>query len=67
MSVVVVEFATFLASFVISVVVNWELTLVTCTILPVIFISIYTAQKVNCIDIYTAVCHINKIIILYII
>ena len=50
MSTIVEQFATFLASFVIAFVINWELSLVTCTILPVMFITIYIAEKVNCTD-----------------
>ena len=47
MSNTIQECATFLSAFVIAFSVSWEASLVTYSILPVSFIALYIAQKVN--------------------
>ena len=51
MATIIHELVTFVSSFVVAFIVNWELTAVTCTLLPVLFLSSYIVGKV--IYIYT--------------
>ena len=52
MATIIDDLATFTFCFVVAFIVNWELTIVICTLLPVLFLASYIIGKVSYIYIY---------------